>query len=53
MWYDFDVISIIIPCKLDIAPVYQKSFGIIYIFANYLFLVSHCYTWNKKTVNNQ
>ena len=43
------------------APVYQKSFGIVYIGAIYVFLVSHCYTWNKKkqktklkkkTVNN-
>ena len=30
------------------APVYQKSFGIVYIGAIYVFLVSHCYTWNKK-----
>ena len=56
MWYDYDVISMINPwnlCKLDIALVYQKSFGIVYIFGIYVFLVSHCYTWNKKVVNNQ
>ena len=56
MWYGYDVISMISPCKLrklDIALVYQKSFGIAYIFAIYVFLVSHCYTWNKKAVNNQ
>ena len=37
------------PCKLGkvdiiIVPVYQKSFGIAYIDAIYVFLVSHCYT---------
>ena len=56
MWYDYGVISMINPCnlyKLDIALVYQKSFGIVYIFAIYVFSVSHCDTWNKKTVNNQ
>ena len=42
MWYDYDVISMITPCKLrklDIALVYQKPFGIVYIFAIYVFLV--------------
>ena len=29
-------------------PVYQKSFGIVYIGAIYVFLVTHFYTWNKK-----
>ena len=56
MWYDYDFIFMITPCKLrklDIALVYQKSFGIVYIFAIYVFSVSYCYTWNKKTVNNQ
>ena len=56
MWYDYDVISMTNPCKLrklDIALFRQKSFGIVYIFGIYVFLVSHCYTWNKKTVNNQ
>ena len=56
MWCDYDFISMITPCKLrklDIALVYQKSFGIVYIFAIYVFSVSYCYTWNKKTVNNQ
>ena len=56
MWYDYGVISMINPCnlyKLDIALVYQKLFGIVYIFAIYVFSVSHCDTWNKKTVNNQ
>ena len=46
-------------CKIQltithiIAPVYQKSFGIDNIGAIYVFLVSHCYAWNKKTVNKQ
>ena len=56
MWYDYDFISMITPCKLrklDIALVYQKPFGIVYNFAIYVFSVSYCYTWNKKTVNNQ
>ena len=56
MWYDYDVISMTNPCKLrklDIALFRQKSFGIVYIFGIYVFLVSHCYTWNKKVVNNQ
>ena len=51
-----DVISMIALCKLcklDKALIYQQSFGIVYIFPMYAFLVSHCYTWNKKTVNNQ
>ena len=39
--------------RLIIAPVYQKSFEIVYIGAIYEFEVSHSYTWNKKTVNNQ
>ena len=50
MWYDYDVIFMISPCKLrklDIARVYQRSFGIVYIFASYVFLDSHCYTWNQ------
>ena len=46
MPYDYDVISMVSPYKLrklDIALVYQRSFGIVYIFAIYVFLVSHCY----------
>ena len=31
-----------------IAPVYQKSLGIVYNSAIYVFLVSHYYTGNKK-----
>ena len=56
IWYDYHVISMIVVCKLcksDKVLVYQQSFGIVYIFPIYVFLVSHCYTWNKKTVNNQ
>ena len=55
MWYEYHDISMITPCKLcnlDMALVYQKLFGIVYIFAIYVFLVSHCCTWNKKTVNS-
>ena len=36
-----------------IAPVYQKSFGTVYVCRVYVLLVSHCYILNKKTVNNQ
>ena len=53
IWYDCDVISMIALCKLDKVLVYQQSFGTVYIFEIYVFLVSHCYTWNKKTVKNQ
>ena len=56
IWYDYDVISMVALCKLcklDKALVYQQSFGIVYIFEIYVFLVGHCYTWNKKTVKNQ
>ena len=56
MWYDYDVVSMITPCKLrklDIALAYQKSFGIAHIFVIYEFLVSHCYSWNKKTVTSK
>ena len=35
-------------CYYDVISVYQKSFRIVYIGAFYVFLVSHCYTWNKQ-----
>ena len=45
--YDHPVQSVQI--RRVIAPAYQKSFGI-----DYIFLVSHCYIWNKeKTVSKQ
>ena len=40
MWYDYDIISIITPCKLrkpDTALVYHKLFGVVSIFEIYVF----------------
>ena len=54
-WVSCDM-TMITPCKLrklDIALAYQKSFGIAHIFVIYEFLVSHCYSWNKKTVTSK
>ena len=57
LWHDFyeDFLQIMQFIHI-IAPDYQKSFGIFYIGAIYVFLVLlviPCCTWNKKTEKNQ
>ena len=43
----FKQIKKFVPKGDIIAPIYQKSFRIVFIGAIYVFLVGHCHTWNK------
>ena len=51
MWlrrHIFDRTQQIMQIRHIIAPAYQRFFVIVYIGAIYVFLVSHCFTWNKQ-----